>query len=231
MTVAFVTGATGFTGKALVADLRKRGITTIAHVRPDSRDLAKWRESFSALGAEVDTTPWDLTAMTATLQRLQVDLAFCCVGTTRSRMKAQGEAANSYEAVDFALPKLLADASAKAGTVTRVVYLSSLGAGPKAQGAYLQWRWKAEEAVRAAGVPWTIARPSIITGQRDEERPSEAFAGTALDGVLGVLGALGAKTLRDRYKSTTDARLAGALARLALDPGAENEVVLSENLS
>jgi NADH dehydrogenase len=230
MTSAFVTGATGFTGKALVADLVQRGITAIAHVRPDSRDLAKWQAYFASVGARVDTTPWDRAALAETLRTLDVSLAFCCVGTTRARMKSDGESANSYEAVDYALPKMLAEASADAGCVTRVVYLSSLGAGPSAQGAYLQWRWKAEEAVRAAGVPFTIARPSIITGQRDVQRPSEAFAGTALDGVLSALGALGAKTLRDRYKSTTDARLAGALVRLALDPAAANQTVLSENL-
>jgi nucleoside-diphosphate-sugar epimerase len=185
---------------------------------------------FTTLGAQVDTTPWTPEAMEATLRRLRPQLVFCCIGTTRARMKAQGESANSYEAIDYGMPKMLAEASAKAGGVTRFVYLSSMGAAANAQGAYLQWRWKAEEAVRSSGVPWTIARPSIITGHRDEERRSEALAGVALDGVLNVLGVLGAKTLRARYRSTTDARLAGALARLALDPDAADQVVLSEGL-
>ncbi len=230
MTVAFVAGATGFTGKAVVAELRQRGIATVAHVRPDSHDLAKWQAHFAALGAEVDTTPWETSGMAETLRRRGVTLVFCCVGTTRARMKAQGASANSYEAVDYALPKLLAEASAAAGGVTRFVYLSSLGAGPNAQGAYLQWRWKAEEALRASGVPFTLARPSIITGQREEPRPSEAFAGKAADGFLNLLGAFGATTLRDRYKSTTDARLAHALVRLAFDPAMAGQVVLSEGL-
>lgn len=230
MTVAFVAGATGFTGKAVVAELRHRGIQAIAHVRPDSRDLARWQGHFADLGAEVDTSPWQVEALAKTLGKRGVTLVVCCIGTTQRRMKAQGEAQNSYEAVDFALPKMLAEASAKAGCVTRFVYLSSLGAGPKAQGAYLQWRWKAEEAVRASGVPFTIARPSIITGQRDEARPSEAFAGKAADGLLAVLGALGATTLRDRYHSTTDARLAHALVRLGLDPAMAGQTVLSEQL-
>ena len=230
MTVAFVAGATGFTGKAVVAALRERGLTAIAHVRPDSRDLPMWQEHFSRLDADVDTTPWLPEPMAETLQRRRVTHVFCCVGTTRTRMKSEGAAKNSYEAVDYALPKLLAEASAKAGCVVRFVYLSSLGAGPNAQGAYLQWRWKAEEAVRAAGVPYTIARPSIITGQRDQARPSEEFAGKALDGLLGALGMLGARTLRDRYRSTTDARLAHGLVRLALDPAMAGQTVLSEGL-
>ncbi len=230
MTAAFVAGATGFTGKAVVAELRQRGIQTVAHVRPDSRELSRWQEHFGGLAVEVDTTPWQADALADTLQRRGVTLVFCCIGTTRTRMKAQGQAQNSYEAVDYALPKLLAEASATAGCVTRFVYLSSLGAGPRAQGAYLQWRWKAEEAVRASGVPFTIARPSIITGQRDEARPSEAFAGKAADGFLSLLGAFGATTLRDRYRSTTDTRLANAWVRLALDPVQAGQTVLSEHL-
>ena len=230
MTVAFVAGATGFTGKAVVAELRQRGIQVWAHVRPDSRDLPRWQAHFTALGAQVDTTPWQAEAMAATLRAHGVTHVFCCVGTTRARMSAQGAAQNSYEAVDYGLPKLLAEAAAQAGSVTRYVYLSSMGAGPKAQGAYLQWRWKAEEAVRAAGVPWTIARPSFIVGQRDEARAGESVGSKVADGALAFLGALGATTLRDRYKSTNDARLAAGLVRIGLDPAQANQVVLSEKL-
>jgi uncharacterized protein YbjT (DUF2867 family) len=229
MTVAFVAGATGFTGKALVALLRERGTPAVAHVRPDSRDLQHWQALFAGQGAQVDTAPWQLEAMTQTLKARGVTHVFCCVGTTQARMKAHGAAQNSYEAVDYALPKLLAQAAAAAG-VQRFVYLSSLGAGPNAKGAYLQWRYKAEQAVQAAGVPFTIARPSIITGQRDQPRVAEAVAGKVLDGALGLLGMLGATTLHNRYKSTSDARLAAALLRLALDPALVGQVVLSEDL-
>lgn len=229
MQKAFVAGATGFTGKALVAKLREAGIATVAHVRPDSRDLGKWQQQFSALGAQVDTTPWELTQLEKTLQNLEITLVFCCVGTTKKRMEREGPH-NSYEAVDYALPKMLAEAAVKSGKVQRFVYLSSLGAGPNAQGAYLQWRWKAEEAVRQSGVPFTIARPSIITGARDDERPKEHAMGQVLDGALGILGTLGAKTLAKRYASTTDSRLATALLRLALDPKMAGKTVLSEEL-
>lgn len=230
MVVGFVAGATGFTGKALVAALVQGGHTAVAHVRPDSRDLAHWQQHFGGVGAQVDTTPWQLEALAEALRSRAVTHVFCCVGTTRARMKAQGAPQNSYEAVDYGLPKMLAEAAAKAGCVTRYVYLSSLGAGPGAKGAYLQWRWRAEEAVRAAGVPYTLARPSFITGQRDEERTSEAVAAKIADGLLGALGALGATTVRDRYRSTSDARLAGALLRIGLDPAFANQVALSDEL-
>src|SRR5262245_55763625 len=50
--VAFVAGATGYTGNEVVSALRGRGIRTIAHVRPDSSSLERWRKSFEDIGAE-----------------------------------------------------------------------------------------------------------------------------------------------------------------------------------
>lgn len=226
----FVAGATGFVGKALVAEARRQGAQVWAHVRPDSKQLAHWREHFGGLGAQVSTVAWDPLAMAAELRRAAPTLVFCCIGTTARRMGQDGKAANSYEAIDFGLTKLLADAAHQAGGVQRLVYLSSLGAGPKAAGAYLQWRYRAERAVQASGVPWTIARPSFITGERDEERPAEHYASIVADGLLKAIGFLGASTTRDRYRSTDDRTLARALWRIATDEAAANLVILSEDL-
>jgi hypothetical protein len=52
----------------------------------------------------------------------------------------------------------------------------------------------------------------------------------ALDGFLALAGALGARTLRDRFRSTTARELARALVRVAFDPRMENRVVESEGL-
>ena len=55
-------GATGLTGRSVVAVLRERGIETLAHVRPDSPDLERWRSQFGALGA--DMSYWPFTGLT-----------------------------------------------------------------------------------------------------------------------------------------------------------------------
>ena len=61
----FVAGATGYVGHAVARAARGAGLAVTAHVRPDSRRLEEWRSRFTALGADVDTTPWELAAMTA----------------------------------------------------------------------------------------------------------------------------------------------------------------------
>jgi hypothetical protein len=63
-----------------------------------------------------------------------------------------------------------------------------------------------------------IARPSIITGERDESRLGEKTAGVFGDGVLAVVGLFGGKNLRARYRSTTPDVLASALIRLGEAP-------------
>ena len=64
-----VAGATGLTGREVVAQLRQRGVPTVAHVRPDSPRLDEWRARFEALGATVDTTPWAPDPLTRRLRR------------------------------------------------------------------------------------------------------------------------------------------------------------------
>ena len=51
--------------------------------------------------------------------------------------------------------------------VTRLLHMSALGAGPKQPTAYYRTKWMAEELVRAAGIDYTIFRPSLIFGPGD----------------------------------------------------------------
>jgi len=220
--VAFVGGATGFVGRATVAALCRRGVRTLAHVRPDSTKLATWRERFAADGAEVDTTAWDAAALAARFRAVAPTHVFVLIGTTRARAKADGVAGDIYETIDVGLTRLLAGAAAAVatagGTAPRLIYLSSVGASETAGSAYLRARGRAEAAVRSAGVPWAIARPSIISGPgREDDRPAERLAAGVTDGALAVVGALGGRRVRDKYRSTTPDILAAALVRIGLD--------------
>jgi uncharacterized protein YbjT (DUF2867 family) len=211
---ALVLGATGFVGREVVRQLCVRGAKTVAHIRPDSKSLAQWRGKLDALGAAVDTTPWDTGALAARLRVLEPAQIYILIGTTRSRAKADDVAGNIYEKIDLGLTQIAVDAARASERRPRLVYLSSVGADPTARSAYLNARGRAEQVVTGSGLPWIIARPSIITGERDEGRFGERGAAVVGDGVLAVAGMFGGKKLRDRYRSTTPDVLASALIRL-----------------
>ena len=200
--LAFVAGATGYTGRSVVMALRDAHVSTLAHVRPDSASLGRWRQSFSALGATVDTTPWDLAALTQTFATRRPTVVFGLLGTTRHRGAADG---GTYESVDYGLTAMLLDAALAAGIRPRFVYLSSLGVRDGGSpGSYLEVRWRFEQKLIASGLPYVIARPSFITGpDREESRPMERFGARMGDGVLGLVGALGGRSLQARFASTT----------------------------
>ena len=226
MTV-FVAGATGFTGRAVVQQLCEAGVPVVAHIRPESTQLEVSRQRFEALGAQVDTTPWTDEAMAARLAELQPARVFALMGTTRRRMRAEG---GSYDAVDFGLTRMLIDAVVAAGCVERLVYLSSMWVRPGTRNAYLRARANSEAHLMASGLGWTIARPAIITGERDRRRAGEHYGAKLMDGALSAAALLGGGKLRARYRSTNDQRLAAALIRLSADPQWHNKTALGEDL-
>lgn len=223
--VGWVAGATGFVGRAVVPKLVARGTRTIAHVRPDSNRLDDWRARFTADGAELDTTAWDVAALGDRMRAAEVTHVLCLIGTTRKKAKSDHVEGDIYQAVDLGLTRTLVEAAQAAGTRPRFIYLSSIGADAAARSGYLKARGQAEAVVKASGLPYRIARPSFITGPgRDEARPGERTASAITDGLLAVAGVLGARRTRERYRSTTPDILAGALVRLAFDDGGDRIV-------
>lgn len=215
---AFVLGATGFVGREVVRQLCVRGREVVAHVRPDSPRLTEWTERFTALGATVDTTAWKVADLAARWRELQPAQIFILIGTTRRKAKMEAVHGDIYEAIDLGLTQLAVDAARAAQVTSRLVYLSSVGADPNARSAYLCARGKAEQLVRDSGLPWVIARPSIITGDRDDKRFGEAGAAFVGDGLLALASLVGGKQVRARYRSTTPDVLASALIRIAEAP-------------
>ena len=229
---AFVAGATGYTGREVVHQLCERKGSVTAHLRPGSPSSARWGEQFRTWGAEVAEVPWELAPLTEALAERRPDLVFSCIGVTRAsaRRDELGDV-NIYEQVDVRLNTLLVEALRAAGLTPRFIYLSSIGASESARSKYLASRARAEAAVAESGLPYTIARPSFISGPgRDDGRPLERVAAGASDGFLAMAGLLGARRFRDRFRSIDNVQLARALITAALDPTCDGTILTGDRL-
>ena len=153
----FVTGGTGFVGRAVIQALRAEGYAVRCLVRRGSeRDL----RGFGA----IERVEGDVMAR----QTLDEGISGCdavvhLVGIIHER-PAIG---STFERVHVQGTQNVLDAAAAAG-VRRYVHMSALGVRSGARSRYHRTKWAAEEAVRSSPLPWTIFRPSIIYGRGDE---------------------------------------------------------------
>jgi len=214
--VAFVAGATGYTGRAVVASLVAAGVRTVAHLRPGSSGADRWRSRFGALGAVVDESPWEPAAMAATLAGLLPDHVFALLGTTRRRAAAEG-IDDAYERIDYGLTAMLRDVAVACGSLPRFTYLSAIGADERSGNKYVAVRGRMERELREGPLPWLVAQPAFVSGSdRDDSRPMERFYAITLDAALGALALVGLGRVREAYGSLTGEQLGRGLVTLAL---------------
>lgn len=156
--LAFVAGATGFTGRAIAhQDAAALGVRLRLHARPGSAA----RRGLAADPRLVECPFEDHEALCRALE--DVDCIIQGVGTVRARFDAQ----TSYESVDYGTTAALLEA-ARATGVRHFLLISSIGA-QSGLGAYLHWKQRTEALVQAGQVPWTVVRPSYLAG--DETFP------------------------------------------------------------
>ena len=188
-------------------------------MRPDSSSSPSGARTFGELGAEVDTTPWDVAALAARWRELKPAQVYVLIGTTRSEGEGRRGAGQHLRDGRLGLTKLAVDAAraSRGRSRARLPVVGRRGRRRRARRTCVA-RGKAEDAVKGSGLPWVIARPSIITGERDDSRLGERTAAVVGDGLLAVAGVFGGKKLRERYRSTTPDVLASALIRLGEAP-------------
>jgi uncharacterized protein YbjT (DUF2867 family) len=191
--VAVVAGATGLVGRALVrqlaADPMWREVRALVrHVpRPEL-------EAPRVLPVQVDyariepSPPW-----------AAADQVFCALGTT---MRQAGSEA-AFRVVDFDYPLALARATLARGT-RHFLLVSAVGASPASRVFYNRVKGEVEAAIGALGFrSVTIARPSLLLGDRGKFRPVEQVGK-----VLGLFAP-------PRWKPVAAERVARALAEAA----------------
>jgi uncharacterized protein YbjT (DUF2867 family) len=166
MKTALLAGATGLVGREclrlLAADAEVAEVRVLARrALPEADRTPRVRQllaDFGDLGAHPE---W-----------FKVDWVFCALGTT---MKAAGSR-EAFRRVDHDYPLAIARAALAQGA-SHFLLVSAMGANPHSPIFYNRVKGELEEALRAIGfASLTIARPSLLLGNRQERRAGEEIA-------------------------------------------------------
>ena len=209
MTTVLVAGATGAVGSVLVPRLRASGFEVIPHVRPKTADRHSLGSDPQAMVAELA----DAGKLDSVMAR--TDSIVCLTGTMRRRFAA----GDTYETSDYRPVAQLVESARRVPGKRHFVLLSSLGARPG--GGYLGWKHRAEEVVRASGLPYSILRASFIDTTGSDSHPSDGrqrkpppWVGAALR-AIGFLPIL--RSFSDDVRPIPVAVLCAAIARILRD--------------
>ncbi|MBH2034069.1 MAG: oxidoreductase [Pseudomonadales bacterium] len=197
-------GATGLTGEHLLDRLLNE--PTVARVlAPSRRPLAAHPHLENPVG--------ELAVLLPHLSG-NVDIAFCCLGTT---IKQAGSEA-AFRAVDHDLVLAFAE-RARALGARHLLVISALGADAHSAVFYNRVKGELEAALQAQDWPQlTIVRPSLLLGARREFRLGERL--------LAPL----ARWIPGKYRGIKACTLAHALWRLALEEQDGTRIIESDQL-
>lgn len=154
-----VAGGTGFVGGGIAAELRRRGHRVVVLSERGEEARGELPDDVEIRKADV-REPDGLTEALRGVDALAIALAF------RNLPMESPRRGQTFQRVDAEGTEHLVAAACAAG-VARLVYISGAGAAPDADRHWFRAKWQAEEAVRGAGRPWTIIRPTWIYGPRD----------------------------------------------------------------
>lgn len=197
-------GATGLTGEHLLDRLLNE--PTVSRVlAPSRRPLAEHPRLENPVG--------DFMTLLPTLGG-RVDIAFCCLGSTIKQAGSQ----EAFRAVDkdmvVAFGRRARDLGAR-----HLVVISAVNADAESSIFYSRVKGEMEEALKDQNWPQlTIARPSLLIGERQDQRLVEQLAGPI------------AKLIPGKYGGIEACQLARALWRLALEEQNGVRVVESDDL-
>jgi NADH dehydrogenase len=148
-----VTGATGFVGRHIVAQLLASGFTVRALVRDRAKASAvlPGHDAMGLVTGEIG----DAGALAALTQ--QCDACIHLIGIIREAGR------QTFQRIHVGATKHILDACNDAG-VRRYIHMSALGASPIGRAEYQRTKFSAETLVRNSGLDWTIFRPGLIHG-------------------------------------------------------------------
>ena len=150
MDAVFVTGGTGYIGRALIDALRERGYDTYALARPGSESKLP-RGTLTVIGDALDASTFASAIPSGTT-------LIHLVGTPHPNPAKAAE----FQRVDLTSIRATTTA-AKRADVRQLIYVSVAHPAPVMR-AYIAAREEGERLVKASGIPATILRPWYVLG-------------------------------------------------------------------
>lgn len=158
---AIILGASGLTGQYLLEQL-------ISDERYSTIKLFSRKKTENS-STKVIEIVGDLLSLEKFKEDFTADDLFVCIGTTAKKTPDKAQ----YKKIDFGIPAAAAKL-AKENQISTFIVVSSMGANTKSNIFYNKTKGEMEEAVLSEKIQNTyILRPSIIGGNRNENRPME----------------------------------------------------------
>jgi uncharacterized protein YbjT (DUF2867 family) len=155
---AIILGASGLTGGLLLKKL-------IVDDRYESINLFS-RSSIKGLPNKVKQYIGDLLELEQFKNDFTGDEVYCCIGTTAKKTPDK----SLYRDIDYGIP-VAAAKLAKANGINTFLVISAMGANKKSSVFYNRTKGEMEQEVLNQAIPRTsILRPSLIGGERNEQR-------------------------------------------------------------
>lgn len=195
---AIILGATGLTGTALLKDLLED---------PDFNKIILFsRSAHSIKHPKIKEHLIDLFELEKYKELFQANVVFCCIGTTKSKTPDN----DTYRKIDFGIPAAAAKLSEENNIETFIV-ISAMGANANSAIFYNKVKGEMEEAVQHRNIKNTyILRPSLITGNREEDRAGEGMAAKVMKVLKPVM-----KGPLEKYQSITAETIARAMHKIS----------------
>lgn len=153
---------------------------------------------------------------------------FCCVGTTRKKVKGNKPA---YRKVDHDIPVNIGQLAFEKGAPAYLL-VSAVGADANSSNFYLQLKGETEAAIGKLSIPSVyIFRPSLLLGRRNESRPGEYIAQKLMPSLSFLFNGKYSK-----YKPITASQVANAMLHASIQeaPGVSvcywNEMMAFQDL-
>ncbi|MEW5733785.1 MAG: NAD-dependent epimerase/dehydratase family protein [Thermodesulfobacteriota bacterium] len=194
--VALVLGGTGLVGGLLVRRLLEEGRYRKVML-PVRRPVSGFNDP------ALDVRVLDFDRMGERRDAFEADHVFIALGTTMNKAGSK----EAFYKVDYGYA-LEAARLCRENGAQKLVVISAGGAGKKSLIFYSRVKGELEEALSQLGYPsLAILRPSLILGDREEDRPGEEMA-KSLSQRLSFL-------IPKRYKAIQAETIARAMAALA----------------